>query len=70
MPDGGLPNGVGEGADALDATLLMPDGTVQKGLVEKALSAEKGDMVQLERTGFARIEKKNADGVSMVFAHR
>ena len=58
------------GADALDATLLMPDGTVQKGLVEKALSAEKGDMVQLERTGFARIEKKNADGVSMVFAHR
>ena len=58
------------GADALDATLLMPDGTVQKGLVEKALSAEKGDMVQLERTGFARIEKKDADDVSMVFAHR
>ena len=48
----------------------MPDGTVQKGLVEKALSAEKGDMVQLERTGFARIEKKDADGVSTVFAHR
>ena len=48
----------------------MPDGTVQKGLVEKALAAEKGEMVQLERIGFARIEKKDASGVSMVFSHR
>ncbi len=58
------------GADALDATLLMPDGTVQKGLVEKALASEKGDTVQLERIGFARIEKRDASGVSMVFSHR
>ena len=48
----------------------MPDGTVQKGLVESAVSSETSDMVQLERIGFARIEKKSGDRVSMVFAHR
>lgn len=58
------------GADGMDATLLMPDGTVKKGLVEKAISSEKGDTVQLERIGFARIEKNGPDSVSMVFAHR
>lgn len=58
------------GADALDAALLTPDGDVHRGLIEKAVAAEKGGMVQLERIGFARIEKRDASGVSMVFAHR
>ena len=48
----------------------MPDGTVKKGLVESAIASETSDMVQLERIGFARMDKKSADHVSMVFAHR
>ncbi len=58
------------GGDAVKAELLLPDGSVQNGLVEKAIVGEKGDMVQLERIGFARIEKKDADEVSLIFAHR
>lgn len=57
-------------ADGLKASLLMPDGTVQNGLIEKSVDSEKSDMVQLERIGFARIEKKGADGVTLVFTHR
>ena len=57
-------------ADGLKASLLMPDGTVQNGLIEKSVDSEKSDMVQLERIGFARIEKKDADGVTLVFTHR
>jgi len=56
--------------DALDATLVMPDGNVLKGKVEPAIAAESNDMVQLERIGFARIEKKDGKTVSMIFAHR
>ncbi len=58
------------GADAVKATLLMPDGTVQEGLVEQAILAEKEDSVQLERIGFVRVASKGPDGVSMVFSHR
>lgn len=58
------------GADGVDAELLMPDGTVRKGLVERAIESETGSTVQLERIGFARIESKDDKKVSMVFAHR
>ena len=58
------------GRDSVDAELLMPDGTVQNGLVESAIVSETADTVQLERIGFARIEKKDAGKVCMVFAHR
>ncbi len=58
------------GRDSVSAEILMPDGTVSKGLAERALLSEGNDMVQLERTGFARIEKKDEKGISFVFAHR
>ncbi len=58
------------GADAVKATLLMPDGTVSEGLVESGVVSEGSEMVQLERIGFARVERRGADGVSMVFSHR
>ncbi len=58
------------GKESVDACILMPDGTVSKGLIENAVLSEKNDMVQLERIGFARIEKKSDKGVSLVFAHR
>ena len=58
------------GRDSEEATLLMPDGEVWSGLAERALMDEPGEMVQLERIGFARIEKREPGKVSMVFAHR
>lgn len=58
------------GRDSVGARLLMPDGTVTEGLVEKAILDEPSDMVQFERIGFVRIERKDAAGVSAVFAHR
>ncbi len=58
------------GKESVDACILMPDGTLSKGLIENAVLSEKNDMVQLERIGFARIEKKSDKGVALVFAHR
>ncbi|MDR3282889.1 MAG: glutamate--tRNA ligase [Candidatus Methanoplasma sp.] len=54
---------------SVGAELLMPDGSILKGLAEDALIAEKGDTVQFERIGFARIESKT-DGIRAVFSHR
>ena len=58
------------GRDSVDAELLMPDGTVAKGLAEKSVMSEKSETVQLERIGFARIECRNEKGIRFVFAHR
>jgi ankyrin repeat protein len=58
------------GKRSVDASILMPDGAVYSGLIEDSVLSEKNDMVQLERIGFARIEKKSDKGVEMVFAHR
>lgn len=57
------------GSDAVDAELLMPDGTVTEGLVEPSFMKESGDSVQLERIGFVRVEKKDPSKVSFVFSH-
>ena len=58
------------GADGIKADLLMPDGSIRSGLIESSIVQESGSMVQLERIGFAKIEGKGSDKVSMVFAHR
>ena len=58
------------GRDNVEATILMPDGSVVKGYAEKALLDEKNDMVQIERVGFARVAKKDADGIQCIFCHR
>lgn len=58
------------GRDSVEASIVMPDGTVQEGLVEGAIVDETSETVQLERIGFVRIESKDAGKVSMVFAHR
>ncbi|MDR0523760.1 MAG: glutamate--tRNA ligase [Candidatus Methanoplasma sp.] len=58
------------GPDGMAARLLMPDGSVLEGLAEPAIGAEKGDTVQFERVGFARIESRAPGGISAVFAHR
>ena len=58
------------GRDSVEASILMPDGTIQQGLVEGSIMKETSETVQLERIGFVRIESKDAGKVSMVFAHR
>ncbi len=58
------------GPDGVPARLLMPDGTVRTGVAEKAIENEKGDSVQLERIGFARIESRGEDGLVMIYTHR
>jgi glutamyl-tRNA synthetase len=54
----------------IPAELYMPDGSVLTGLSEQALPDEKGEMVQFERIGFVRLERKGKDRISSVFAHR
>ncbi|MCL2148903.1 MAG: glutamate--tRNA ligase [Methanomassiliicoccaceae archaeon] len=58
------------GRDGVRAELLMPDGSVQAGLVEPAVLSEKGGTVQFERMGFARLEEVGPGMVRAVFAHR
>ena len=58
------------GGDGVKAELLMPDGSVRNGLVERSILDEDNRTVQLERVGFAVVEKKDADKVTLVYAHR
>ncbi len=59
VPDGSIPG-----------RLLMPDGETLTGLVEPAIMNTVVDMVQFERMGFARLERKEKDGITAIFAHR
>jgi len=54
---------------AVDAEVLMTDGGVRSGLAEPGLSNAKGDVVQLERFGFVRVEE-TSPRIRCVFAHR
>jgi len=50
-------------------TVLMPDGTKATGLGEKGLLREAGNVVQLERFGFVKIESAGAE-INAVFSQR
>lgn len=51
------------------ASVLMPDGSAKKGLVEKAAASLKlGTRVQFERFGFCRLDRKKP--LTFVFGHR
>ncbi len=55
----------------LPMRVVMPDGVVAEGLAERNLaSASAGDVVQLERFGFVRIDAVDEDGVTAYYAHR
>jgi len=56
---------------AIAMSLLMPDASWMEGLAEPNLSSEKeGELVQLMRVGFAKLERVTEDNISAVFAHR
>lgn len=55
----------------VDVEVLMPDSTLKKGLGEAKLSSLKvGDIVQLERLGFCRLDKKKDNTLKFWYAHR
>ncbi|MBI5871722.1 glutamate--tRNA ligase [archaeon] len=54
----------------MHAEILMPDGSVKRGFVEKdAKKIKIGDVVQFERFGFARLDSKTKDCLHFWFAH-
>ena len=55
--------------DSVKMSVLMPDGTKASGLGEKGLLKEAGNVVQLERFGFVRIESTGAE-IFAVFSQR
>jgi len=58
-------------ADVVDVEVLMPDKKVKKGIGEPALrDLEVGTMVQLERFGFCRLDRKEKNKVVFWFAHK
>ena len=57
--------------DLINTEVVMDDGTVKKGLGEKAITElDVGTIVQLERFAFCRLDKKDKDKVTFWFAHR
>ncbi|MBI5332096.1 MAG: glutamate--tRNA ligase [Candidatus Aenigmarchaeota archaeon] len=53
----------------IKASILTPTGSIN-GFVERNIIKEKpGSVIQLERFGFARIEKKSKNKIFLVFAH-
>ncbi|MEM3127011.1 MAG: glutamate--tRNA ligase [Candidatus Woesearchaeota archaeon] len=55
----------------VEVEVLMPDATVVKGIGEESLSKVKvNDLVQLERFGFCRCDKKEGNKLSFWYAHR
>ena len=58
-------------ADAVDVEVLMPDNKVKKGIGEPILrDLDVGTIVQLERFGFCRLDKKENNKIAFWFAHR
>jgi glutamyl-tRNA synthetase len=52
-------------------SVLMDDASIKEGLIERNIKAKReGDMVQLERFGFCRIESIDEDEIRLIFAHK
>lgn len=59
------------GDDNLNAEIVMPDASVVKGLVEPSCkNLNVGDIVQLERFGFARLDEIEENKLIFYFAHK
>src|SRR3989338_2872873 len=59
-----------EDKELMEIRVLMPDGTISKGLAESAASEIKtGEIVQFVRFGFCRLEKKEGRVMSFIYCH-
>jgi glutamyl-tRNA synthetase len=57
--------------DGVPMRIIMPDGVMAEGLAERGLlAAPVGDVVQLERFGFVRVDGVDDSGITAYFAHR
>lgn len=57
--------------EVIKAKVIMPDASVVKGVVEKNILKEKtNDIVQLERFGFARIDKIDKNEITLYYSHK
>ncbi|MDP4012871.1 MAG: glutamate--tRNA ligase [Candidatus Nanoarchaeia archaeon] len=57
--------------DLIEVELVMPDGKVKKGLGELMLKhVKEGEVVQFERVGFVRLDKKEKNKLIFWYAHR
>ena len=57
--------------DLIDVEVLMPDNTTVKGLGESGMSKlKKGDIIQLERFGFCRLDEIKTKTLKFWFTHR
>ncbi len=57
--------------DNTDVKILMPDNTIKKGLGESSISnLKEGDIIQFQRFGFCRLDKKQEGYIQFVYAHR
>jgi glutamyl-tRNA synthetase len=54
---------------SLPMKVFMPDGKEIEGLVEKSIASEVDNVVQLERFGFARLERSDR-GFYAYFGHK
>jgi len=56
--------------DYVNADILMPDNSTKKGFCEpEILNLEIGKVIQFERFGFCRLEKKSKKSCSLVYVH-
>jgi glutamyl-tRNA synthetase len=55
--------------DTVPCTLLTPEGEV-KGACEPRVTLERGNVVQFERVGFARVDTVDGSGVRAYFTHK
>ena len=57
--------------DNVEIQVLMPDNTIKKGIAEKhVLQEEEGAIVQFERFGFCKLDKKDTDKLFFWFGHK
>ncbi|MBS3115965.1 glutamate--tRNA ligase [Candidatus Woesearchaeota archaeon] len=57
--------------ETIDGEILMPDGTTLQGKGEKNMqSLNEGDIIQLERMFFARVDKKEKNKISLWYLHQ
>jgi glutamyl-tRNA synthetase len=57
--------------DLAEVELLMPDNTLLKGYAEPSVShLKEGEIVQFERVGFCRLDKKDKGKLKFWFAHK
>jgi len=51
--------------------IIMNDNTITKGLAEKTIKKIKiGELIQFERFGFCRLDKKTKDKYTFYFTHK